>query len=78
VDASDFFPGDPTGAITRWCSAGELSSVFEDAGMKSVVQSAVGTSRLQLRLQFRTPTTNGNGVADMIRFGTVKLTVTYQ
>jgi hypothetical protein len=52
--------------------------VFEDAGMKSVVQSAVGTSRLQLRLQFRTPTTNNNGVADMIRFGTVKLTVTYQ
>jgi hypothetical protein len=78
VDASDFFAGDPTSAITRWCGAGELSSVFEDAGMKSVVQSAVGTSRLQLRLQFRTPTTNNNGVADMIRFGTVKLTVTYQ
>jgi len=78
VDAGDFFAGDPTGAITRWCGAGELSSVFEDAGMKSVVQSAVGTSRLQLRLQFRTPTTNSNGVADIIRFGTVKLTVTYQ
>lgn len=78
VDAGDFFAGDPTSAITRWCGAAELSSVFEDAGMKSVVQSAVGTSRLQLRLQFRTPTTNSNGVADMIRFGTVKLTVTYQ
>ena len=78
LDAGDFFPGDPTSAITRWCGAAELSSVFEDAGMKSVVQSAVGTSRLQLRIQFRTPTTNSNGVADMIRFGTVKLTVTYQ
>lgn len=78
LDAGDFFPGDPTSAITRWCGAGELSSVFEDAAMKSVVQNAVGASRLQLRLQFRTPTTNNNGVADMIRFGTVKLTVTYQ
>ena len=78
LDAGDFFPGDPTSAITRWCGAGELSSVFEDAAMKSVVQNAVGTSRLQLRIQFRTPTTNNNGVADMIRFGTVKLTVTYQ
>jgi len=78
LDAGDFFPGDPTSAVTRWCGTAELSSVFEDAGMKSVVQSAVGTSRLQLRLQFRTPTTNGNATADMIRFGTVKLTVTYQ
>ncbi len=78
LDAGDFFPGDPTSAITRWCGAGELSSIFEDAAMKSVVQSAVGASRLQLRLQFRTPTTNNNGIADMIRFGTVKLTVTYQ
>lgn len=78
LDAADFFPGDPTSAITRWCGAAELSSVFEDAGMKSVVQSAVGTSRLQLRVQFRTPTTNSNAIADMVRFGAVKLTVTYQ
>ncbi len=78
VDAGDFYSGDPTGAITRWCGSGELSSVFEDSAMKGVVQSAVGSSRLQLRIQFRTPTTNSNGVADMIRFGTVKLTVTYQ
>lgn len=78
LDSGDFFPGDPTSAITRWCGNAELSSVFEDAGMKSVVQSAVGTSRLQLRIQFRTPTSNANAAADMIRFGTVKLTVTYQ
>lgn len=77
-DAGDFFPGDPTSAVTRWCGAGELSSIFEDAGMKAAVQSAVGTSRLQLRLQFRAPTTNSNAVADMVRFGTLKLTVTYQ
>lgn len=78
LDSGDFFPGDPTGGVTRWCGAAELSSIFEDAGMKTAVQNAVGTSRLQLRIQFRTPTTNGNATADVIRFGTVKLTVTYQ
>jgi hypothetical protein len=78
MDAGDFFPGDPTGAVTRWCSAAELSSAFEDNGMKAAVQTAVGSSRLQLRIQFRAPTTNGNGIADMIRFGTVKLIITYQ
>jgi hypothetical protein len=46
--------------------------------MKAAVQGAVGSSRLQLRIQFRAPTTNSNGIADMIRFGTVKLTITYQ
>lgn len=78
LDAGDYFAGDPLSAVTRWCGAAELSSVFEDAGMKSAVQNAVGSSRLQLRIQFRMPTTNNNGVADMVRFGTVKLTVTYQ
>lgn len=78
LDAGDFFPGDPLSAVTRWCGAAELSSVFEDAGMKSAVQSALGSSRLQLRIQFRAPTTNSNGIADMIRFGAVKLTITYQ
>lgn len=78
LDAGDFFPGDPTGAVTRWCSAAELSSAFEDNNMKAAVQNAVGSSRLQLRVQFRVPTTNSNGIADMIRFGTVKLIITYQ
>jgi hypothetical protein len=78
LDAGDFFVGDPLGAVISWCGAGQLNSSFEDPDMKSVAQGRVGASRLQLRLQFRTPTTNNNGVADMIRFGNVKLTITYQ
>lgn len=78
LDASDFFPGDPTGALIRWCSAAELSSVFEDNNVKSSMQSAIGASRLQIRVQFRAPTTNNNGIADMVRLGAVKLIVTYQ
>jgi hypothetical protein len=77
VDAGDFYAGDPTGAVIRWCGAAELSSSFEDPDLISVVQGEIDSPRLQLRLQFRTPTTNGNGVGDMVRFGVVKLVVSY-
>ncbi|MDA8114202.1 MAG: NBR1-Ig-like domain-containing protein [Acidithiobacillus sp.] len=77
LDSGDFFPGDPTNAILRWCGTAELSSVTENASMISVVQSKVGSTRLQMRLQFRVPTTNGNGVEDVVRFGNVKLIVSY-
>ncbi len=78
LDASDFYVGDPLGAVIAWSGPGALSSTFEEASMIAVVQNRVGTSRIQLRLQFRTPTTNSNGVADMVRLGDIKLTVTYQ
>lgn len=79
VDASDYIAdGNPTGAYIRWCGAGELSSTFEDEDMKTLVQSLVGSSRLQLRLQFKSPNPSANGTADMVRFGTIKLIVTYQ
>ncbi|HCB01215.1 MAG TPA: hypothetical protein DEP19_02430 [Anaerolineae bacterium] len=79
LDAGDYVPnGDPSGAYLRWCGAGELSSVFENADMKTLVQSAVGSSRLQLRLQFKSPNPTINGTADMVRFGNIKLIVTYQ
>jgi hypothetical protein len=79
LDASDYLPsGSPTGAYIRWCGSAELSSASESADMKALVQSLVGSSRLQLRLQFVAPNPNGNSIADMVRFGTIKLIVTYQ
>lgn len=78
LDASDFFPGDPTGALIRWCGPAELSSVFENNDVKTAMQSFVGAARFQLRVQFRMPTTSNNGIADMVRLGAVKLIVTYQ
>jgi hypothetical protein len=78
LDAGDFYAGDPTGAVIRWCSTGELSTASEDADLIPVVQGELDSPRLQFRLQFRTPTTNGNGVADAVRFGAVKLVITYE
>jgi len=78
LDAGDYFVGSPSSAYIRWCGAGELSSQFEDADMKTLVQSAVGSSRLQLRLQFKAPNPSVNGTADAVRFGNARLIVTYQ
>jgi len=77
LDAGDFFVGDPLGAIGRWCSASELNAAAEQPDMKSALQAKLGNSRFQLRVQFRPPTTNTDGIADSIRFGDVKLVVSY-
>ncbi|PWH12609.1 MAG: hypothetical protein DDG60_12555 [Anaerolineae bacterium] len=77
-DAGDFFPGDPTGALIRWCGAAQLSSVFDDNEVKGALQAAIGAARFQIRVQFRLPTTNSNGIADMVRLSKVKFIVTYQ
>lgn len=77
LDAGDFFNGDPTGAVARWCSTGELDVSAEQVDMKAAVQSKLGGSRFQIRIQFRPPLTNNDGVGDVIRLGDVKLVVTY-
>jgi len=49
----------------------------EQVDMKAAVQSKLGGSRFQIRIQFRPPLTNNDGVGDVIRLGDVKLVVTY-
>ena len=77
LDAGDFFAGDPTGAVGRWCSTAELDAAAEQLDMKTALQAKLGSSRFQLRVQFRPPLTNGDAVADTIRLGDAKLVVTY-
>ena len=77
LDSADFFVGDPLGAVGRWCSASELNTAAEQPDMKTPLQAKLGSSRFQLRIQFRPPTTNTDGIADAIRFGDVKLVVSY-
>ena len=78
LGAGDFFGGVATGALVRWCNDGELSAVAADSDMISALQSKVGSSRFQARLQFKDMLTDGDGVSDMVRFGTLKLLVTYE
>ncbi|MBN2503589.1 MAG: hypothetical protein JXB38_22630 [Anaerolineales bacterium] len=82
--AGNFFPLDsgdyvssPSGAVARWCDEFELSNPSVASGMVASLQSAVGSSTYQLRLQFSESETDGDGDSDMVRFGTVKITVEY-
>lgn len=69
VDAGDYYTGSTTGAVVRWCNAGELSnSNFEAPSLKSRIQSAVGNNRVRFRLQFNEMETNNDGGANMVRF----------
>ena len=76
LDASDYFTGTPSNVLVRWCSTAELSSPSEEPDVASALQNALGNSRFQLRLQFKSET-NNDGTADMVRFTSPKLIVTY-
>jgi hypothetical protein len=69
------FPA-PGGEDHDWCSSAELGMLTIDNDFKNDLQARVGSSRLQYRLQFG-PATNGDGVADAVRFSNIKLNVTY-
>lgn len=57
-DASDFFIGTPTNAITKWCSDAELSESLPIDKFISALQSKLGTKRFQIRIQFDKITDN--------------------
>jgi len=78
MDAGDYVGGSPIGAIGRWCTSAELQTIAADADFKTAMQSQLGGSRFQLRLQFNDKLSDNDNTVDMVRFGTMKLHVTYQ
>lgn len=78
LDAGDFVAPGATGAFAQWCSAGELSTDYSGSTVIAAVQSAVGTARFRIRLQFRDALTDGDAtIDDVLIIGPVVLTVTY-
>jgi len=77
LDAGDYFPGVPAGALLQWCDTPGLSTAIADTDLKNIVQGKVGTSRVQFRLQFKDMTSDGNGIEDMVQLGAPKLIITY-
>lgn len=78
LDASDYYGGSPTGAISRWCSAADLQTAAADSDYVTAIQNKLGDTRFQIRLQFNDTETNNDANADMVRFGSLKLIVTYE
>jgi hypothetical protein len=75
LDPGDFTPGFPPGSAVDWSSTAALNIIEASANLKAAIQSKVGTSRFQLRLQFAG--SNGDGVKDRITFINPSLFVTY-
>jgi hypothetical protein len=77
LDGGDYVGGSPLGTLSRWCNTGEVSAVAVDDDLKAVIQALVGGSRVRFRVQFNEMNTDNNGLGDMVRFGNIKLIITY-
>jgi hypothetical protein len=78
LDGADYFAGAPLGALVRWCNDGDLGASQAHPDMIAALQSKVGSNRFQVRLQFKDLVHDGDGLDDMVRFGAMKLHVTYE
>ncbi len=75
LEPGDFVVGFPPGKIADWSSAEALNTIESSPELKTNLQSKLGTSRLQLRLQFSG--SNGDAIKDRITFTNPNLIVTY-
>jgi hypothetical protein len=76
MDASDFFSGILPPEDHAWCSTSDLGSPQPDNDFRNALQARIGTGRVRYRFQFGT-SSNSDGIADVVRFGGLKLLVTY-
>ena len=78
LGAGDYNHSNQGGALSRWCSLGELSTVsISNDNFKSTLQAALGNTYFEIIIRFNTTETDFDGVTDMIRFGDMKLKITY-
>jgi len=75
LEPGDFFMGFPSGFVGEWGSTAALNVIQASPELKANLQSKLGTSRLQIRLQFSG--SNDDGIKDRITFTNPRLIVTY-
>ena len=75
LEPGDFFMGFPSGYVGEWGSTAALNVIQASPELKANLQSKLGTSRLQIRLQFSG--SNDDGIKDRITFTNPRLIVTY-
>ena len=77
LEAGDYVSGGaPGGALAVWCDSGSLSTASSNDALKNHLQSILGSSELQLRLQFSSET-DSDATDDMVRFTNPKLIIEY-
>jgi hypothetical protein len=75
LEPADFVDGFPSGNSIDWGSISPLNTLEASPELKVALQARVGTSRIQMRLQFAG--SNGDAVKDKITFNNPNLIVTY-
>lgn len=75
LEVADFALTFPPGNTLDWGSLSALNSIEVSSEMKTALQSKLGTTRLQLRLQF--PNSNGNAVKDRLTLTNPSLVIKY-
>jgi len=68
VDGGDFYAGVVGPTYIAWCSSTDLDTVQVDNDLKAHIQARLGTSRIQVRLQFKDMFSDMNGTADAVRY----------
>jgi hypothetical protein len=79
LDAGDFVLAPPPGGLISLCKVENLNSVISgDKDFTNTVQARVGTTRYQIRLQFPAMVSDMNATDDLVRLGTITLTISYK
>ncbi len=77
LDVGDFVAGSPSGGLTRICNAAGLGTAVADNDFITALQSKVGSSRFQVRMQFADTAVSADGQADIVRFPLISMTLSY-
>lgn len=77
LEASDFFVGIPIDELETWCDEVELSTPDFSVEMRDSLQTKLGNSFYQIRLQFNEVDTDSDAGEDLVRMGAAQLTITY-
>jgi hypothetical protein len=75
LDVADFVTGSLPGNIVDWGSTNALNNIEASPELKTALQSKLGTSRIQLRLQFSG--SNGDATQDRVTFTNPSLVIKY-
>ena len=67
LDGGDYFTGNPLGALIRYCSASEIVAGSEP-DVAAALQAKLGSSRFQMRLQFKDSETDNDSNNDLVRW----------
>ena len=82
IDNGDYTASGAVKSLVGWCNRSELDSISIENHLKDQLQTELGGTRLEFRLQFSDKHHDGDGIADMVRFSNdnvhfIKLLVSY-